>query len=148
MRAVWDYFLPAYNCPLKEKIGIDPILGDNGKWLCGVRTLLQRPGCVIYSFGCADFATSCSPEQFKLPFQPAMELPRWPCNSAHHCISQDALPASSGSLSTFTSDLMTCSTMHGSSLEPSHSDDAMPSQSIGLQARLRPMYSTSAWCTF
>ena len=54
--AVWDYFLPAYNCPLKEKIGIDPILGDNGKWLCGVRTLLQRPGCVIYSFGCADSA--------------------------------------------------------------------------------------------
>ena len=53
MCAVWDYFLPAYNCPLKEKIGIDPILGDNGKWLCGVRTLLQRPGCVIYSFGCA-----------------------------------------------------------------------------------------------
>ena len=47
----WDYWLPAYNCPLKEKIGIDPILGDNGKWLCGVRTLLQRPGCVIYSFG-------------------------------------------------------------------------------------------------
>ena len=47
----WDYFLPAYNCPLKEKIGIDPILGDNGKWLCGVRTLLQKPGCVVYSFG-------------------------------------------------------------------------------------------------
>ena len=47
----WDYWLPAYNCPLKEKIGIDPILGDNGKWLCGVRTLLQRPGCIIYSFG-------------------------------------------------------------------------------------------------
>ncbi len=55
--AVWDYFLPAYNCPLKEKIGIDPILGDNGKWLCGVRTLLQRPGCVIYSFGCAALTT-------------------------------------------------------------------------------------------
>lgn len=51
MECSWDYFLPAYNCPLKEKIGIDPILGDNGKWLCGVRTLLQKPGCVVYSFG-------------------------------------------------------------------------------------------------
>ena len=58
MCTVWDYFLPAYNCPLKEKIGIDPILGDNGKWLCGVRTLLQRPGCVIYSFGCAALQAS------------------------------------------------------------------------------------------
>lgn len=74
MCAVWDYFLPAYNCPLKEKIGIDPILGDNGKWLCGVRTLLQRPGCVIYSFGCAKFVTSCSPEQKEVPFQPAMKV--------------------------------------------------------------------------
>jgi hypothetical protein len=47
----WDYFLPAYNCPLKEKVGIDRKLGDNGKWLCGVRTYLQKPNCVIYSFG-------------------------------------------------------------------------------------------------
>ncbi len=49
--AVWDYFLPAYNCHLKEKVGIVPAEGDNGKWLCGVRTLLQRPGCLVYSFG-------------------------------------------------------------------------------------------------
>lgn len=47
----WDYFLPAYNCPLKEKIGIDRQLGDNGKWLCGVRSLLQKDNCVVYSFG-------------------------------------------------------------------------------------------------
>lgn len=47
----WDYFLPAYNCPLKEKIGIDRQLGDNGKWLCGVRTLLKKDHCVVYSFG-------------------------------------------------------------------------------------------------
>jgi Methyltransferase domain len=25
--------------------------GDNGKWVCGVRTLLQRPGCIVYSVG-------------------------------------------------------------------------------------------------
>ena len=48
---VWDFFLPTYNCPLKEKVGIVPAEGDNGKWLCGVRTLLQRPGCLVYSFG-------------------------------------------------------------------------------------------------
>ena len=47
----WDYFMPVYNCPLKEKIGIAPRLGDNGKWLCGVRTLLQKDNCVVYSFG-------------------------------------------------------------------------------------------------
>jgi hypothetical protein len=43
--------MPVYNCPLKEKVGVVPRLGDNGKWLCGVRTLLQREGCVVYSFG-------------------------------------------------------------------------------------------------
>ena len=47
----WDYFLPAYNCPLKEKVGIVPRLGDNGKWLCGVRTLLQKDNCIVYSVG-------------------------------------------------------------------------------------------------
>ena len=26
-------------------------LSDGGKWVCVVETLLQRPGCVIYSFG-------------------------------------------------------------------------------------------------
>jgi hypothetical protein len=36
---------------LKEKIGIDPRMGDYGKWLCGVRMYLQRKGCVVYSFG-------------------------------------------------------------------------------------------------
>ncbi|EIE27040.1 hypothetical protein COCSUDRAFT_64052 [Coccomyxa subellipsoidea C-169] len=51
LKYIWDYFLPAYNCPLKEKIGIDRQLGDNGKWLCGVRTLLKKDHCVVYSFG-------------------------------------------------------------------------------------------------
>ena len=26
-------------------------LGDGGKWVCGVRTLLQQRPCVVYSFG-------------------------------------------------------------------------------------------------
>lgn len=43
--------MPVYNCPLKEKIGIDRQLGDSGKWLCGVRSLLQKDNCVVYSFG-------------------------------------------------------------------------------------------------
>ena len=41
-----------YNgCPAKEKLGVVPRLGDNGKWTCGVQSLLQREGCVVYSFG-------------------------------------------------------------------------------------------------
>ena len=47
----WDYFMPVYNCATQEKLGIVPRLGDNGKWTCGVRSLLQREGCVVYSFG-------------------------------------------------------------------------------------------------
>ena len=48
----WDYFMPVYNgCPAKEKLGVVPRLGDNGKWTCGVQSLLQREGCVVYSFG-------------------------------------------------------------------------------------------------
>ena len=48
----WDYFMPVYNgCTVQEKLGVVPRLGDNGKWMCGVQSLLQREGCVVYSFG-------------------------------------------------------------------------------------------------
>lgn len=49
-RAAWvDPFRDFYRCPgVVEKVGP---LSDGGKWVCGVETLLQRPGCVIYSFG-------------------------------------------------------------------------------------------------
>jgi hypothetical protein len=49
-RALWvDPFRDFYRCPgIVEKLGN---LGDGGKWLCGVDDLLQRPGCVVYSFG-------------------------------------------------------------------------------------------------
>ena len=33
------------------QVGIQHGIGDNGKWLCGVRTLLKRSPCVVYSFG-------------------------------------------------------------------------------------------------
>lgn len=48
--AVWvDPFRDFYRCPgVVEKVGR---LSDGGKWVCGVETLLQRLGCVIYSFG-------------------------------------------------------------------------------------------------
>ena len=48
--ALWvDPFRDFYRCPATvEKVGK---MSDGGKWLCGVDTYLQRPGCVIYSLG-------------------------------------------------------------------------------------------------
>ena len=48
--ALWvDPFRDFYRCPgIVEKVGS---MGDGGKWVCGVDTLLQKPGCVVYSFG-------------------------------------------------------------------------------------------------
>lgn len=48
---IWDFFPPNYNCPLKERFGRQARVGDGGKWVCGVETLLQRQGCMVYSFG-------------------------------------------------------------------------------------------------
>lgn len=36
---------------MKQKLGSESRTGDHGKWVCGVQTLLQRPGCVVYSIG-------------------------------------------------------------------------------------------------
>jgi hypothetical protein len=49
-RALWvDPFRDFYRCPgIVEKLGN---MGDGGKWVCGVENLLQRPDCVVYSFG-------------------------------------------------------------------------------------------------
>jgi hypothetical protein len=48
--ALWvDHFRDIYQCPVvMEKLGK---LSDGGKWVCGVDAFLQRPGCVVYSFG-------------------------------------------------------------------------------------------------
>ena len=51
LKRIWDFFPPSFNCPLKERFGRQARMGDGGKWVCGVETLLQRPGCVVYSFG-------------------------------------------------------------------------------------------------
>ena len=48
---IWDFFPPAFNCPLEERVGNHPRDGDGGKWVCGVQTLLQHERCVVYSFG-------------------------------------------------------------------------------------------------
>ena len=48
-RLVWDLFSPDYNCPYgKSRHGR---VGDGGKWICGARKFLSKPGCVIYSLG-------------------------------------------------------------------------------------------------
>ena len=49
LRLVWDLFYPDYNCPYgKSRHGR---VGDGGKWICGTRRFLSKPGCVIYSLG-------------------------------------------------------------------------------------------------
>ncbi|KAI0791012.1 methyltransferase domain-containing protein [Abortiporus biennis] len=45
----WDFFPPAFNCPHeRERIGV---LGDGGKWVCGLSRIAHKPDCIIYSFG-------------------------------------------------------------------------------------------------
>ena len=46
-----DYFPVTNACPMKQKLGKEPRTGDHGKWVCGVKTLLQKPGCIVYSVG-------------------------------------------------------------------------------------------------
>ena len=51
LRRLWDYYPPDYNCPfLRERVGR---LGDGGKWVCGLRFLLQTRSCLVYSLGSA-----------------------------------------------------------------------------------------------
>jgi len=46
---LWDFFIPAFQCPHHvERIGV---LGDGGKWVCGVERLATQEKCVVYSFG-------------------------------------------------------------------------------------------------
>ncbi len=48
---VQDYFQATNACPMKQKLGKERRTGDHGKWICGVKTLLQKPGCIVYSVG-------------------------------------------------------------------------------------------------
>lgn len=47
--AAGDFFLPSYRCPHRvERVGI---MGDGGKWVCGLERIAPKKQCVIYSFG-------------------------------------------------------------------------------------------------
>lgn len=46
---LWDFFLPSFRCPHRvERIGI---MGDGGKWVCGLERIAPKRQCRIYSFG-------------------------------------------------------------------------------------------------
>lgn len=48
---VWDLYPPTISCPDVSRVGK---VGDGGKWMCGLKWLIERPRnqkCVVYSFG-------------------------------------------------------------------------------------------------
>ncbi|KAF9227115.1 hypothetical protein BS17DRAFT_747348 [Gyrodon lividus] len=46
---LWDFFLPSFRCPHRvERIGV---MGDGGKWICGLERVIPKNKCVMYSFG-------------------------------------------------------------------------------------------------
>lgn len=46
---IWDFFLPSFNCPHRlERVGV---MGDGGKWVCGLERIAHKKKCVMYSFG-------------------------------------------------------------------------------------------------
>lgn len=46
---IWDFFLPSFNCPHRlERVGV---MGDGGKWVCGLERIVHKKKCVMYSFG-------------------------------------------------------------------------------------------------
>ncbi|KAF8843056.1 hypothetical protein BDN67DRAFT_964951 [Paxillus ammoniavirescens] len=46
---LWDFFLPSFRCPHRvDRVGI---MGDGGKWMCGLERIVHKKKCVMYSFG-------------------------------------------------------------------------------------------------
>ncbi|PPQ65698.1 hypothetical protein CVT24_012116 [Panaeolus cyanescens] len=46
---VWDFFPAAFTCPHEiQRLGA---LGDGGKFVCGLSRVVEKPDCVVYSFG-------------------------------------------------------------------------------------------------
>ncbi|KAG8761228.1 hypothetical protein FRC12_009439 [Ceratobasidium sp. 428] len=46
---LWDFYPASFNCPHEtERVGV---LGDGGKWVCGLSKLVNKPDCVVYSAG-------------------------------------------------------------------------------------------------
>lgn len=81
------------------QVGILHGHGDNGKWVCGLRTLLRRSACVVYSFGSTGEtsfeqdvlrATKCGPAPLSACSTPscaACSTPRW----LHACFPDSCL---------------------------------------------------------
>ncbi len=81
------------------QVGIQHGHGDNGKWVCGLRTLLRRSACVVYSFGSTGEtsfeqdvlrATKCGPAPLSACSTPscaACSTPRW----LHACFPDSCL---------------------------------------------------------
>ncbi|KAG6380486.1 methyltransferase domain-containing protein [Boletus reticuloceps] len=46
---LWDFFLPYFRCPHHiDRVGV---MGDGGKWVCGLERIIPKKKCVMYSFG-------------------------------------------------------------------------------------------------
>ncbi|KAG8715778.1 hypothetical protein FRC11_000073, partial [Ceratobasidium sp. 423] len=46
---LWDFFPASFNCPHEtSRLGV---MGDGGKWVCGLSKLINKPNCVVYSAG-------------------------------------------------------------------------------------------------
>lgn len=46
---LWDFFPAAFNCPYEtERVGV---MGDGGKWVCGLSRIAEKRHCVVYSAG-------------------------------------------------------------------------------------------------
>ncbi|ELU41944.1 MFS_1 domain-containing protein [Rhizoctonia solani AG-1 IA] len=46
---LWDFFPASFNCPYEtSRLGV---MGDGGKWVCGLSRLISKPNCVVYSAG-------------------------------------------------------------------------------------------------
>ncbi|KAH0834207.1 hypothetical protein J3R83DRAFT_11519 [Lanmaoa asiatica] len=57
---VWSFFPPSFQCPHEmERIGL---LGDGGKWTCGVSRLQHKSDCLIYTFAGMNYETSFEAE--------------------------------------------------------------------------------------
>ncbi|KAJ6488833.1 methyltransferase domain-containing protein [Mycena sanguinolenta] len=46
---LWDLYIPAFSCPFPVfRVGV---MGDGGKWICGLERATHHRDCIIYSMG-------------------------------------------------------------------------------------------------
>ena len=51
---LWDYFMPLFNCPVRERFGK---IIDGGKVLCNLGAVARPRDCVVFRFGVRDDVT-------------------------------------------------------------------------------------------